>query len=101
LLRAMHGPKLLRVKGLVALADDPTQPVVVHGVQHVFHPPLRLASWPNGDDRTRMVFIVQDVSREAIEALWGALTGAPAVDRPDATALARNPLRPGAAGLLS
>ena len=42
LLRKAHGPRLLRVKGIVALGDDPSRPVVVQGVQHVFHPPLRL-----------------------------------------------------------
>ena len=33
-----HGPKLLRLKGIVKLAEMPDTPVVVHGVQHVFHP---------------------------------------------------------------
>ena len=46
LLRQAHGPSLLRVKGVVALSDDPSRPVVIYGVQHVFHPPHRLSAWP-------------------------------------------------------
>ena len=101
LLRAAHGPKLLRVKGLVGLADDPTRPVVVQGVQHVFHPPLRLDAWPDADHRTRMVFIARDLPRAFVEGLWAALTGAPAPGQADMTALAANPLAPGRGGLLS
>ena len=48
LLRSMHGPNLLRVKGIVKLAETPEQPVVIHGVQHVFHPPATLP-WPDAD----------------------------------------------------
>jgi G3E family GTPase len=56
LLRNAHGPRLLRVKGIVALGDDPSRPVVIQGVQHVFHPPLRLPIWPDADHSTCMVF---------------------------------------------
>ena len=53
--RATLGPKLLRVKGLVALAEHPDEPLVIHGVQHVFHPPRRLKAWPDDDRSTRIV----------------------------------------------
>ncbi len=43
LLRDLLGPRLLRVKGLIGLADDPARPLLIHGAQHVFHPPRRLA----------------------------------------------------------
>jgi G3E family GTPase len=92
LLRATHGPKLLRVKGLVALADDPHRPVVIHGVQHVFHPPKRLPAWPDADRRSRLVFIVDDLDRAVVERLWDAFLGRPRVDAPDAAALLDNPL---------
>ena len=49
LLRATHGAKLLRIKGIVKLAEMPDTPVVVHGVQHVFHPTARLDNWPDDD----------------------------------------------------
>jgi G3E family GTPase len=39
LLRAQHGGQLLRLKGIVKVAEMPDTPVVVHGVQHIFHPP--------------------------------------------------------------
>lgn len=61
---------LLRVKGIVHLAGHPA-PVVVHGVQHVFHPPIELTRWPSEDRRTRMVFITRGI---AVEELRGTLT---------------------------
>lgn len=64
---ALKGEDLLRLKGLVCVADDIERPLVLHGVQHVFHPPTRLDSWPSPDRRTRLVFIVRDVARETIE----------------------------------
>ncbi len=100
LLRHTHGPRLLRVKGIVALADDPDQPVVIHGVQHVFHPPYRLEAWPDGDRRTRIVFIVKDLDRRFVDGLYAALIHRPAVDQPDAEALTNNPLAPARGGLL-
>ena len=48
---------LLRVKGLVHLAESPEQPLVIHGVQHVFQPPAWLERWPTEDRRTRLVLI--------------------------------------------
>jgi G3E family GTPase len=95
LLRAAHGPKLLRLKGLVAIAEEPQRPVVVHGVQHVFHPPLVLPAWPDDDHRTRLVFIVEDLDERFVAGLWGAFLGQPAPDAPDAAALADNPLAVG------
>jgi G3E family GTPase len=92
LLRSAHGPKLLRVKGLVCVAEDPDRPVVIHGVQHVFHVPAVLPRWPDGDHRSRLVFIVQDLDRSFVERLWNAFLGKPAVDQPDAAALSDNPL---------
>ena len=92
LLRSSQGAKLLRVKGLVALAEDPEHPVVIHGVQHVIHVPAVLPRWPSEDRRSRLVFIVDDLERETVEKLWNAFLGRPAVDQPDAAALFDNPL---------
>lgn len=100
ILRQAHGPRLLRVKGIVGLSDDPARPIVIHGVQHVFHPPHRLAAWPDDDRRTRIVFIVKDLDETFVSRLYGALAGVPALDAPDAAALADNPLAPKKAGLL-
>src|SRR6516162_9025622 len=41
-LAEMRGDDLLRLKAIVALSDRPDQPVVLHGVQHLFHPPVML-----------------------------------------------------------
>ncbi len=92
LLRSAAGAKLLRVKGLVALAEDPEHPVVLHGVQHVIHVPAILPAWPSEDRRSRLVFIVNDLDRGYVAALWNAFLGQPEIDRPDAAALADNPL---------
>jgi hypothetical protein len=43
-------------------------------VQHVFHPPARLPAWPDPDRRSRLVFIVKDIEKAAIEGLFRAFT---------------------------
>ena len=101
MLRQLHGASLLRIKGIVALADDAARPLVIHGVQHVFHPPLRLDAWPDEDHSTRIVCIVRDLQKGHVEGLWRAFCGMPAVDTPDAAALAANPLNPGGGGLFN
>ena len=94
LLRATHGAKLLRLKGIVKLAEMPETPVVVHGVQHVFHPTARLEHWPDDDHRTRLVFITRDLPERTVRELFEAFVGAAAPDRPDRVALTDNPLIP-------
>jgi G3E family GTPase len=64
---AMRGADLLRVKGLVNLADDPEHPLVIHGVQHLFSPPESLSAWPSADRRTRIVFITRGVDVAALD----------------------------------
>jgi G3E family GTPase len=100
LLHAMLGPRLLRLKGLVALAEHPDEPLVVNGAQQVLHAPRRLAAWPDGDRTTRVVAIVDGVERALVERLWSALSGVPQIDAPDLAALAENPLAPRPGGLL-
>jgi G3E family GTPase len=94
LLRATHGPNLLRMKGIVKLAEAPERPVVVHGVQHVFHPTATLPQWPDNDRRTRLVFIVRDIEPRLIREMFDAFLGAAGIDRPDKAALLDNPLIP-------
>jgi G3E family GTPase len=81
-LATMRGDDLLRVKAIVALADRPEQPVVLHGVQHLFHPPVLLPRWPDEDRRTRIVFITRDLPREIIEASLAAFEEADEPDSP-------------------
>jgi len=62
----VHGQNVLRVKGLLNVLDV-AAPVVVHGVQHVVHPPTHLERWPDHDRRSRIVFIVRGLEQAAIE----------------------------------
>ena len=72
LLTSMRGPDLLRVKGLVNVEGE-RGPVVVQGVQHIFHPPATLDAWPSEDRRSRLVFITRNISQEAVAALFAAV----------------------------
>jgi G3E family GTPase len=66
LLMAFKGPDILRVKGMLNLKHR-SGPIIIHGVQHIFHPPVELAEWPSEDHRTRIVFITRDIDRSVIE----------------------------------
>jgi G3E family GTPase len=70
-LRSTRGEDLLRVKGILNLREEQT-PVVIHGVHHVFHPPVALAEWPDADRRSRIVFITRGIARQEALALWQA-----------------------------
>ena len=74
-LRTEHGARLLRVKGLVNLTGE-AAPVVIQGVQHVFQSPARLAQWPSDDRRSRIVFITDGLSQEAVQAAYDAASAA-------------------------
>ena len=67
------GAKLLRLKGLVALAEEPARPMVVHAVQHLVHPPEWLPAWPGGERRTRIVLIGQGIPRHFPARLLAAI----------------------------
>ena len=70
--RAAYGENLLRVKGIVNLRGE-AGPVVVHGVHHVFHPPVALEGWPDADRRTRLVLITRDLPPDTLRAAWAEL----------------------------
>jgi G3E family GTPase len=72
-LTALRGPDLLRVKGLVNV-EGHEGPLVVQGVQHLFHPPIELADWPSADRATRLVFITKGIPRTTVESLFSAIT---------------------------
>ena len=74
LLRSYYGANLLRMKGIVKLEEEPDHPVVIHAVQHAFHPPVWLDKWPDDDHRTRIVFITRDIPRTQMEGLLKAFT---------------------------
>jgi G3E family GTPase len=66
-LRRGAGNDLLRVKGILNLTGE-SAPVAIHGVHHIFHPPVLLDAWPDGDHRSRIVFIARGIERAEIEA---------------------------------
>jgi G3E family GTPase len=70
---ASRGAELLRVKGLVNLAEDPEHPLVIHGVQHLFSAPETLSAWPGADRRTRIVFITRGVDPAALDETLSVL----------------------------
>ncbi|TKB16093.1 MAG: GTP-binding protein [Mesorhizobium sp.] len=92
LLRSTHGEKLLRMKGVIELMEDPSRPLVVHGVQKVLHPPARLPAWPDGQRGTRLVLITLDMPEDYVQRLFAAFTNRPSIDTPDRAALEANPL---------
>jgi G3E family GTPase len=60
-----HGSRILRVKGILSIVDE-ANPVAVHGVQHLIHPPQHLAAWPDGERRSRLVFIVDGIDPDQL-----------------------------------
>lgn len=61
------GTKLLRVKGLVCVAEQEGRPAVIQGAQQLIHTMSWLDRWPDDDHRTRIVFITEGVDREVVE----------------------------------
>ena len=67
------GADLLRLKGIVNIAESPDRPAVIHGVQHVFHAPAWLERWPSDDRRSRVVFIARGVPQRWVDVLLDAI----------------------------
>lgn len=61
-----YGADLLRAKGIVRLKDE-DRPIAVHGVQHTFHPPTRLAAWPAGLENSTLVLIIAGADPAQVE----------------------------------
>lgn len=80
LLVGFKGQNILRIKGIVNLVGN-EQPVVIHGVQHIFHPTVTLPAWPSDDRRTRIVFITKDIERATIERSFTAFMQAQAIEQ--------------------
>jgi len=76
MLALTRGESLLRVKGLLNIAGE-DRPVIVHGVQHLFHPPAMLAGWPPDHDRkSRLVFVLRNLAPEVVEQGFAAFIAA-------------------------
>jgi G3E family GTPase len=74
-LSSARGEDLLRVKGIMNVVDAPG-PVVVHAVQHLFHPPIVLEHWPTPFKRSQIVFITRDLSRDYVLEVLAAVRSA-------------------------
>jgi G3E family GTPase len=74
MLLASRGNDILRVKGLLDVGAP--GPVVLNGVQHVVHPPVHLDDWPDGDHRSRLVFIGRGIDTAALTASLAAFNRA-------------------------
>lgn len=68
-LEANLGANLLRVKGLINIAEEPGRPALLQGAQHLLHNLDWLDAWPDADHRTRIVFIAQGVARQSVEEM--------------------------------
>lgn len=66
-----HGLNLLRMKGILNIAEV-DHPVVVHAVQHLFHPPAKLDAWPDDDRRSKLVIIARDLEKDAFERIMNS-----------------------------
>jgi G3E family GTPase len=77
-----HGEQVLRVKGIISVAGSQT-PTVIHGVQHIMHPPEHLDAWPDDDHRSHIVFIVRGIDPAAIRISLDAMLDLGAAVRRD------------------
>jgi len=69
---AIRGSDLLRVKGFLDVAGC-RGPVLVQFVQHLAHPPVELASWPDGQHGSRVVFITRNIYEAHVRGLLAAV----------------------------
>ncbi len=67
------GPNLLRVKGIVHVAEEPDRPAVIQGAQQLLHNLSWLERWPDADRRSKIVFITQGFDRAEVEDMIAVL----------------------------
>jgi len=63
-----NGADVLRMKGIVNIREF-DKPIVIHGVHHIFHPPVILDAWPSEDRESRIVFIVRDMDEIYLQSI--------------------------------
>ena len=80
-LTRLRGPDLLRVKGIVNVAESEL-PVIIQGVQHLFHPPVQLEAWPSTDRQSQIVFITRNISRSAVIELLNVCLASSRLSQP-------------------
>lgn len=65
-LSRLRGQDLLRIKGLVYTKEN-KRPLIIQGVQHVFHKPVFLEKWAFKPPKTQLVFITRRIPKQIIE----------------------------------
>ncbi|WP_420404341.1 CobW family GTP-binding protein [Nisaea sp.] len=73
LLISYKGSDLLRVKGILNILEKPGTPVIIHGVQHIFHEPVWLDTWPTEDHRSKIIFITRGLPKATVATFFDAL----------------------------
>jgi G3E family GTPase len=71
-LLALRGADLLRAKGFLNI-EHCRGPVLVQFVQHLTHPPVELAAWPDADHTSRIVFITRGIPEQQVRDLFAAV----------------------------
>jgi len=88
-----YAVSIMRLKGIVLTTQHPDRPLVVQGIQGLFHPPQWLDGWGKLEHQTCLVLIVDGgVTRQEIEELFSSFSGQIGIDRADFQAFAANPL---------
>ncbi len=63
------GPNLLRVKGIIHVAEEADRPAIIQGAQHLLHNLAWLDRWPDDDRRSKIIFITQHFERAEVESM--------------------------------
>ncbi|MEF2912901.1 MAG: GTP-binding protein [Succinivibrio sp.] len=71
-----YGDSLLRLKGILDLKDQ-DKPVVVHGVVGNLYPLSELHSWPQGQKKSKLVFICRKSVLEQIKHMFNEVMSDP------------------------
>ena len=72
--KSTHGPKLLRLKGIVWLQGG-TRPLVLQGVHHLVHPPVTLDRAVQPEGATRIVLITRGLAAAGLRASFATALG--------------------------
>jgi G3E family GTPase len=68
-LLSLRGANVLRLKGVVSVTGC-DQPVVLHAIHHLLHPPKLMGQWPEGPRTSRIVVIGRDIDPADVTAAF-------------------------------
>lgn len=67
------GPNLLRVKGIINVAEEPDRPAVIQGAQQLLHNLTWLDRWPSNERQSKIVFITHGFDQAEVEDMIATL----------------------------